>query len=92
MFSESENADVLEVIDSVPDDEFPQVFVNKLVPILEYSKKELLDFLKLKSIETLKELRTLVFLELVTVLPQYNGRDMYARRSKDNLAHRHICT
>ena len=59
-------------------------FVNKLVPILEHSKEEVLDLLKSKCSAVLKELRNIIFAEHITKLPQFGGREMYARK-KDEL-------
>ena len=80
-----ESTNILETIDSVPEDKFPTLFVNKLVAILEHSKDEITDLLKTKSVGKLKELRSLVFNEFTTVLPQYASREMYARRKEDLL-------
>jgi hypothetical protein len=78
--------DILETIDSVPHDNFTTLFVNKLVAILEHSQDEILEVLKTKPVDKLKELRTLVFSEFTTVLPQYAAREMYARRNIERLA------
>lgn len=85
MTSQGEN-DVLETIDSLSDQEFPLMFVNKLVSIFEHSKEEITELLKSKSLPALKQLRDLPFSELVSKLPQYAGREMYARRKGDLLA------
>ena len=63
----------------------PENFVNKLIPVLEHSKEELTEFLQTKPVSVLKQTRDLVFAELVTKLPIYAGRQLYARRKVDFL-------
>ena len=75
---------ILETLDTLCDKEFPKLFVNKLVPILEHSKEEVVDLLKCKCSVVLKELRNIIFAELITKLPKYGGREMYAQK-KDEL-------
>ena len=77
--------DVLEILESTPENEFPENFVNKLIPVLEHSKEELTEFLQTKPVSVLKQTRDVVFAELVTKLPIYAGRQLYARRKVDFL-------
>ena len=86
MGTQAENIDVLETMDSVNDQEFPLLFINKLVSIFEHSKEEIVDLVKTKRLPVLKQLRELTFAELVAKLPEYASREMYARRKSDLLA------
>ena len=81
---QGETVNVLDTLGSVPDGDFPQMFIEKLVLVMEHSKEEILELLKSKPIAVLKKLRELAFAELVTKLPTYIGREMYARK-KDEL-------
>ena len=81
---EGESTNVLETMESLADGDFPGMFVNKFIPIMEHSKDEVLELLKQRSLDLLKCLRELAFSELVMKLPQYAGREMYARK-KDEL-------
>ena len=69
MGTQAENIDVLETMDSVNDQEFPLLFINKLVSIFEHSKEEIVDLVKTKRFPVLKQLQELTFAELVTKLP-----------------------
>ena len=84
--AEGENMDILDTIESTPEDNIPTLFVNKLVAILEHSNEEILDIIKTKSKKMLIELRSLVFTEFTTVLPQYVSRKMYARKKSELIA------
>lgn len=86
MGSTGEQTDVLEMMDGLPEGDFPRIFVTKIVPILEHSRDEIIELLKQKGTHVLKQLRELVFAEMVAKLPQYVGREMYARRKNDLLA------
>ena len=85
MASSSEN-NILETIDVLPVKEFPQMFVQSIVAIFEYSKDEIIDWLKTKSFLSLMSLRDLVLAELVKKLPQFVGRNTYHRRKAELLA------
>ena len=83
---QGESTDVLVTMDSVNGEEFPTKFINKLVPIMEHSKDEVMELLKSKPVAILKKLRDLAFAELVGKLPKFAGREMYARKKEDLLA------
>ena len=54
--------------------------------MFEHSKEELTEFLQMKPVRSvLNQTRDLVFAELVTKLPIYAGRQVYARRKVDFL-------
>ena len=42
----AEVVNILESMDTVIDEEFPEMFINKVVPIMEHSKEEIIDLLK----------------------------------------------
>ena len=86
MGEQGESTNILETLDSVDEQGMPLMFINKQVSIFEHVKDEIVEFLKTKSIPVLKELRDLVFSELVDKIPQYAGREMYQRRKADLLA------
>ena len=86
MGTQGENIDVLEIMDSVSDQEFPLLFINKLVSTFEHSKEEIVDLVKTKRLPDLKQLRELNFSELVAKLPEYAGCKMYACLKSDLLA------
>ena len=86
MGEQGESTNILETLDSVDEQGMPLMFINKQVSIFEHAKDEIVEFLKTKSIPVLKELRDLVFSELVDKIPQYAGREMYQRRKTDLLA------
>lgn len=75
-------SDTLEFLDTVPDKDLPETFVKNLIPVYEHSKEEIIDFLKSKDIALLKNIRDLVFGEMVAKLPQYAERELYARRKR----------
>ena len=77
--------DVLERLDSLSEKEFVEKFVANLIPVLEHSKEEISEFLQTKSVAILKQVRILTFNELVSKLPAYADRELYARRKTDNL-------
>jgi hypothetical protein len=81
-----DNIDILETLDSTAEKDVPEVFLKKLISIFEHSKEEIVEFLKAKSMIILKSLRDQVFAEMVIKLPQYAGRELYARRKGDMLA------
>ena len=62
---QGETVNVLDTLGSVPDGDFPQMFIEKLVLVMEHSKEEILELLKSKPIAVLKKLRELAFAELV---------------------------
>ena len=68
---DGEGTNVLETMESLA------MFINKLIPIMEHSKGEVLELLKQRSLNLLKYLRELAFSELVLKLPQYAGLEMY---------------
>jgi hypothetical protein len=78
--------DVFGTIDSLADKDIPEKFISKLIPIFEHSKEEIIEFLKSKSEEVLKRIRDLAFAELLVKLPEYAGRELYARRKLELLA------
>ena len=62
------SADVLEQLSSISDVNLPTHFVRKLSSILEHTKDEIVECLKPKPIQVLKQLREHVLCELVTNL------------------------
>ena len=43
---QGETVNVLDTLGSVPDGDFPQMFIEKLVLVMEHSKEEILELLK----------------------------------------------
>ena len=84
--SESGENNVLEYLESLPEREFPDVFISKLIPVLEHAKEDIIEFLLSKPQGILKSLRNLVFEELVAKLPDYAERELYVRRKSETLA------
>ena len=54
---EGETGDIFELLESSTDTEFPELFIEKLVPVLKHAKDEICEFLCSKSIPVLKKLR-----------------------------------
>ena len=71
---------ILETLESAPDSEFPEQFVQNMISVFEHSRDEINELLKIKSMPVLEKCRSLVFNELVLKLPQFAGRQLYARR------------
>ena len=76
----------MEYLESLPEREFPDVFISKLIPVLEHAKEDIIEFLLSKPQGILKSLRNLVFEELVAKLPDYAERELYVRRKSETLA------
>ena len=82
----AEVVNILESMDTVIDEEFPEMFINKVVPIMEHSKEEITDLLKSKSKTVLKQLGELAFAELAAKLPQYADKELFAPRNYELVA------
>ena len=79
--SGSEENDVLEYLGSLPDREFPDVFVKKLKNVFEHAKEEMIEFLQTKCKDVLSQVRDVCFSEMVKKLTDYDGRELYTRRN-----------
>ena len=80
-----ESADVLEQLSSISDVNLPTHFVRKLSSILEHKKDEIVECLKPKPIQVLKQLCEHVLCELVANLSEYAGCELYARKKSETL-------
>ena len=76
----NDNRDRVSILESAPDSEFPEQFVQNMISVFEHSRDEINELLKIKSMPVLEKCRSLVFNELVLKLPQFAGRQLYARR------------
>ena len=85
MSNQGESADVLEQLSSISDVNLPTHFVRKLSSILEHTKDEIVECLKPKPIQVLKQLREHVLCELVANLSEYAGCELYARKKAETL-------
>ena len=83
MDPENENnttATTLEKLDGISNIEFAEQFVKHLTHVHEHSKEEICEVLKSKPADVLEKCRELVFNDLVSKLPQFTERGLYARR------------
>ena len=85
MGTESE-IDIFERLESYSDKDFPAQFTSNITLVLEHAKDEIIEFLLNKPFSVLKRLRELVFLEFTEKLPEFQGRELYARKKLNLIA------